>query len=65
LKIALETLWQSLCKGQALRLCLEEAEVEAEVEVEGEGEEVEVEGNQLLSLHNNSSPSCQPLIYKS
>jgi len=57
LTIALGTLWQPLCEGQALGLRLAE---------EGEeGEEVEVGGNQLLSLHSNLSPSQQLLIYES
>jgi len=63
---ALEMLWQPLCNRQALGLLLEEAEEEVVEEEEAvEGEEVEVEDNQLLSLHNNSSPSRLPPIYKS
>jgi len=58
-------LWQLLCEGQALGLHLGEAVEEEEAEEEGEGEEGEVGGNQLLSLHSNSSPSPQPLIYES
>jgi len=54
---ALGTLWQLLCEGQALGLHLEEVAVE--------GEEVEAGGNQLLSLHNNSSLSQLPPTYKS
>ncbi len=63
LTTALETLWQPLYEGQALGLHLGEVE-EAEEEV-AEEVEVEAEGNQLLSLHSNSSPSHWPQIYES
>ena len=58
MKTALETLWQPPYEEQGLGLHLEEEEEE-----EGE-EEVVVEDNQLLSLHNSSSPSHLPLIYE-
>ncbi len=52
----LGTLWQSLCRGQALGLCQEEEAEEEEEAVE----EAEVGGHQLLSPRSNSSLS-QPL----
>jgi len=58
---ALGTLWQPLCKGQALGLHLEKVHPEEAVE----GEEAEAEGNQLLSLHSSSSLSHLPLTYES
>jgi len=58
LMTALGMLWQPLSKGQALGLRPEEA-VEEGGEGAVEGEEAEVGGNQLLSLHNNLSPSQQ------
>jgi len=61
LMTTLGMLWQPLCKGQALGLHLEEAYLEEGEEVE----EAEAEGNQLLSLHNNSSPSHLLLTYES
>jgi len=66
LKTALEMLWQLLYVEQGLGLHLEEAEeAEEEKMEEVEEEEVVVEDNQLLSLHNNLSPSYWPPIYKS
>ena len=53
---ALGTLWQPPCEGQVLGLRLEEEVAEEE--------EVEAEGNQLLSLCSNSSPSQPPQTYK-
>jgi len=61
---ALGTLWQPLCKGQALGLHPEGAVEEEEEEGVVEGEEAEAGGNQLLSLHSSLSLSRPPPTYE-
>jgi len=59
-------LWQPPYEEQGLGLHLAaEEEVAEEEEEEVVVVVVAAEDNQLLSLHSNLSPSCQPPIYKS